>query len=165
MLCAPPLPPYHTTHHQAYKTYRLGGEISELLYSPATYGIDLSSRDYIKPRARAAPMLCVLRNTLWMLGGQVEISHTDIVLGEWVGRRVDVWPLYSPIPEPLLPLLYQALLAHRPPADDIWSLDLAKLDGWKCVRENTVGEEAFRELGSDDWETGSEEEQAEGDSD
>lgn len=27
-------------------------------------------------------MLCVLRNTLWMLGGQVEISHTDIVLGE-----------------------------------------------------------------------------------
>lgn len=27
---------------QAYKTYRLGGEISELLYSPATYGIDLS---------------------------------------------------------------------------------------------------------------------------
>lgn len=56
--------------------------MSELLYSPATYGIDLSSKDFIKPRARAAPMLCVLRNTLWMLGGQVEISHTDIVLGE-----------------------------------------------------------------------------------
>ena len=52
-----------------------------------------------------------------------------------------------------------------PPADDIWSLDLAKLDGWKCVRENTVGEEAFRELGSDEWETGSEEEEQEGDSD
>jgi hypothetical protein len=51
------------------------------------------------------------------------------------------------------------------PADDIWSLDLAKLDGWKCVRENTVGEEAFRELGSDEWETGSEEDQGEGDSD
>ena len=67
---------------QAYKTYRLGGEISELLYSPATYGIDLSSKDWIKPRARAAPMMCVLRNTLWMLGGQVEIAHTDIVLGE-----------------------------------------------------------------------------------
>ena len=76
---------------QAYKTYRLGGEISELLYSPAAYGIDLSSRDFIKPRARAAPMLCVLRNTLWMLGGQVEISHTDIVLGERVvGGWTDV---------------------------------------------------------------------------
>ena len=77
---------------QAYKTYKLGGTISELLYSPATYGIDLDAKDMLKPRARAAPMLCVLRNTLWLLGGQVEIAHTDIVLGGcggagcgWVG--------------------------------------------------------------------------------
>lgn len=33
---------------QAYKTYRLGGQISELLYSPATYGVDFSSKDLIK---------------------------------------------------------------------------------------------------------------------
>jgi hypothetical protein len=70
--CCPTLPlPLLTNQLQAYKTYRLGGEISELLYSPATYGLDLSSKDLIKPRARAAPMLCVLRNTMWMLGGQV----------------------------------------------------------------------------------------------
>jgi hypothetical protein len=37
---------------QAYTTYKLGGQISELLYSPATYGIDLSAKDMIKPRAR-----------------------------------------------------------------------------------------------------------------
>ena len=37
---------------QAYTAYRLGGQISELLYSPATYGIDLSAKDMIKPRAR-----------------------------------------------------------------------------------------------------------------
>ena len=24
--------------------------------------------------------------------------------------------------------------------DDIWSLDLNKLDGWTCVKENTSGE-------------------------
>lgn len=42
-------------------------------------------QDMIKPRARAAPMMCVLRNTLWLLGGQVEIAHTDIVLGEGLG--------------------------------------------------------------------------------
>ena len=24
--------------------------------------------------------------------------------------------------------------------DDIWCLDLNKLDGWKCVKENTSGE-------------------------
>ena len=25
---------------QAYKTYKLGGKLSEMLYSPATYGVD-----------------------------------------------------------------------------------------------------------------------------
>lgn len=35
--------------------------------------------------------------------------------------------------------------------DDIWTFDLAKLDGWKCVKENTQGEEAFKE--GSDWET------------
>ncbi|KAL4853408.1 Kelch domain-containing protein 4 [Chlorella vulgaris] len=104
--------------YRAYKTYRLGGEISELLYSPATYGLDLSSKDLIKPRARAAPMLCVLRNTMWMLGGQVEIGHTDIVL------------------------------------DDLWSLDLSKLDGWKCLKANTATDDAFRELSDGEWESG-----------
>lgn len=34
---------------QAYQTYKLGGKISELLYSPAAYGIDLSSKDMPKP--------------------------------------------------------------------------------------------------------------------
>ena len=76
---------------QAYKTYKLGGTISELLYSPATYGIDLDAKDMLKPRARAAPMLCVLRNTLWLLGGQVEIAHTDIVLGGCGGAGLREW--------------------------------------------------------------------------
>lgn len=34
--------------------------------------------------------------------------------------------------------------------DDLWSLDLAKLNGWRSVKENTEGEEAFVEEG---WET------------
>jgi len=34
---------------QAYQTYKLGGKISELLYSPAAFGIDLSSKDMPKP--------------------------------------------------------------------------------------------------------------------
>ena len=29
--------------------------------------------------------------------------------------------------------------------DDIWKLDLNKLDGWTCVKENTAGDDAFRE--------------------
>lgn len=30
--------------------------------------------------------------------------------------------------------------------DDMWCLDLAKLDGWQLVKENTVGEEHFKQL-------------------
>lgn len=122
----------------------------------------------IKPRARAAPMLCVLRNTLWMLGGQVEISHTDIVLGAlwvWVGGQ-DLCRLHRASLLPHSPPAH-CLLLHSPPwhppqpllrTDDLWSLDLNKLDCWRCVKENAVGEEAFRELSSDEWETGSDEE-------
>ncbi|EIE25653.1 galactose oxidase [Coccomyxa subellipsoidea C-169] len=99
---------------KAYKTYKLGGNISELLYSPATYGIDLSHKDVPRPRARANPMMAVVGNTLWMLGGVVEVAHTDVTL------------------------------------DDMWSLDLTKLNGWRCIKENTEGEEAFVEEG---WET------------
>lgn len=59
---------------------------------------------------------------------------------------------------PLAGSRHQGATSPRPrclpatPTDDLWSLDLNKLDGWRCVRENTVGEEAFREL-SDEWET------------
>jgi hypothetical protein len=95
---------------KAFTAYRLGGAVSELLYSPATFGLDLSAVDQIRPRARSAPSLAVLRGTLWMWGGTVEVAHTDVVL------------------------------------DDLWALDLNKLDGWRCVKENSAGEEAFREL-------------------
>lgn len=107
----------------AYTAYKLGGQVSELLYSPAAYGIDLSATDMIKPRARSAPMLAVLKNTMWMWGGMVEIGHTDVVL------------------------------------DDVWSLDLNKLDGWKCVKENSVGEGAFKELSDEEWETDDEDDE------
>ena len=37
--------------------------------------------------------------------------------------------------------------------DDLWALDLQKLAGWRCVQENTAGEEAFQ--GEEGWETDS----------
>lgn len=58
---------------QAYKTYKIGGKVSELLYSPAAYGIDLSSQHVLKPRARANPMLTVCGNLLFLMGGIVEV--------------------------------------------------------------------------------------------
>lgn len=50
--------------------------------------------------------------------------------------------------------------------DDMWSLDLVKLDGWQLLKENSMGEEVFRDAaakaaaGSDDdseWEEASDE--------
>lgn len=103
---------------KAFQTYKLGGPVSELLYSPATYGLDLAA-DVIKPRARSAPMMCVLRNTLWLWGGNVEIESTDINL------------------------------------DDLFCLDLNKMDGWQCKQENSVGDDAFETASSEDEEDGS----------
>ncbi len=41
--------------------------------------------------------------------------------------------------------------------DDLWCLDLSKLDGWSLVRGNTVGEELFKEgASSSDYEEASE---------
>ena len=59
---------------QAYKSYRLGGSISELLYSPALYGIDLSAADAPRPRARSSAMCCTVGHTLWLFGGIVEVG-------------------------------------------------------------------------------------------
>ena len=44
--------------------------------------------------------------------------------------------------------------------DDIWTLDLIKLNGWQCVKENTAGEDTFKdEVG---WETDDSANEAEG---
>lgn len=64
---------FHITSFQAYNTYKLGGKMSELLYSPATYGVDFNSKTFLRPRARQAPMMAVVKNTLWLLGGIVEV--------------------------------------------------------------------------------------------
>lgn len=37
---------------KAYKLYRLGGVVSEILYSPAAYGLDLSAKNMPRPKAR-----------------------------------------------------------------------------------------------------------------
>ncbi|GAX74960.1 hypothetical protein CEUSTIGMA_g2406.t1 [Chlamydomonas eustigma] len=93
---------------KAYRTYKLGGVVSELLYSPAAYGIDMSIRNMPKPKGRINAQVAVVGNEAWMLGGIVEIGEQEITL------------------------------------DDMWTLDLAKMDGWELIKENTGGEEVFR---------------------
>lgn len=112
---------------QAYKLYRVGGAISEVLYSPAAYGIDLSSRAAPKPRARINANMAVVKNTLWLFGGIVEIGDREVTL------------------------------------DDLWKLDLVKLDGWRRVKDNTVGREDFE--GAGDGSSDSDEESSATDDD
>ena len=95
---------------KAYKLYKIGGVVSEVLYSPAAYGVDLSTRDAPKPKARIGAGMAVVRNALWVFGGVVEVLDRDISL------------------------------------DDIWCLDLMKLNGWQCVKPNSAGEEVFQEV-------------------
>ena len=53
--------------------YKLGGKLSEMLYSPATYGVDFSGKNLPRPKARANGNLAVTGNTLWLMGGIVEV--------------------------------------------------------------------------------------------
>ena len=53
--------------------------MSELLYSPATYGVDFSSKTMLKPRARQAPMMAVVKNALWLMGGIVEVDEVALL--------------------------------------------------------------------------------------
>lgn len=111
---------------KAYTAYKLGGVVSELLYSPALYGVDLSAKDQPKPKGRINASVAVLGNDLWVFGGIVEVGR---------GER-----------------------AKEVTLDDLWALDLNKLEGWRCVKLFSAPEEAFQEgagaAGSSDDEMG-----------
>lgn len=42
---------------KAYTLYKIGGVVSELLYSPAAYGLDMSVLNAPKPKARICTMV------------------------------------------------------------------------------------------------------------
>ncbi|GLI65322.1 hypothetical protein VaNZ11_008865 [Volvox africanus] len=101
---------------KAYQLYRIGGVVSEILYSPAMYGLDLSVLNMPKPKARIGALMTVVGSSLWLLGGAVEVGSKEVTL------------------------------------DDMWTLDVAKLDGWQLVRENTVGEDLLKKSNESDSE-------------
>jgi hypothetical protein len=49
-------------------------QISEILYSPASFGLDLSVLHMPKPKARISALTAVVGSTLWLLGGTVEVG-------------------------------------------------------------------------------------------
>jgi len=104
---------------QAVRLYRIGGIVSECLYSPGS-GLK-PPKDSPRPIGRINAGMAVRGSTLWLMGGMLEIGDTEIAL------------------------------------DDLWSLDLNKLDCWRCHRELTTLPEDLRpqEEASDssEWES------------
>lgn len=45
---------------KAYKLYKIGGVVSEILYSPAAFGLDMSVKNQLKPRARINAQVCAV---------------------------------------------------------------------------------------------------------
>jgi hypothetical protein len=115
---------------KALRVYRLGGAVSEILYSPAAFTLDFKSARGPRPRARINAMAALVGGVaMWVLGGTVEVGSGE-------EREVTL--------------------------DDLWTLNLSRLDGWRLVRANTAGEEAFRggNGGSgSEWEEASDEDE------
>ena len=42
--------------------------------------------------------------------------------------------------------------------DDLWALDLSRLDGWKCLQPNTAGDDIFED--DPEWATDESDEEA-----
>eukprot|EP00958_Prasinococcus_capsulatus_P016544 scaffold1832_cov362-Prasinococcus_capsulatus_cf.AAC.5 len=97
---------------KAYKLYRIGGVVSELLYSPSSG--ERPPKNQPKPRGRINAHVAVSGNTMWMYGGLVEIGDQEITL------------------------------------DDIWRLDLNKLDGWACIAQPTATEALWHYTSDDE---------------
>jgi hypothetical protein len=81
---------------KAYQAYRVGGVVSELLYSPASYGVDPRSQDYPKPRGRInAHVTTSSGSDMWIYGGIVEVGDgekaKEVTLDDLWRVNMDRW--------------------------------------------------------------------------
>jgi hypothetical protein len=61
---------------KAYTLYRIGGVVSEILYSPAAYGLDLSVLNQPKPKARISALVraAMMLAVKWLSGNVRAVS-------------------------------------------------------------------------------------------
>jgi len=118
------------TVRKAYKTYRLGGAVSELLYAPASG--ERPPRDAPRPRGRINAQLAVSGSTLYVYGGIVEIGDKEITLD-------DLWSLS--LKNPAWVCLHEPTAAEAawPDSDE---------DEWETDSDLDEDEKALREKGS-----------------
>ena len=85
---------------KAYKLYKVGGVVSELLYSPGSG--EAPPKSLPKPRGRINAALSIKGNTMYMFGGVIEIGDVEIALDDlWkldLGNRPK-WTCVDPLSE------------------------------------------------------------------
>ena len=96
---------------KAFKVYKVGGKISELLYSPA---VIRSDGKVIHPCPRNKGSLVVIQNVLYLYGGTFEERDREVTL------------------------------------DDLWCINLNKLDGWTSLQKGTFVLSQPQESSEDD---------------
>ena len=69
---------------KAYKLYKVGGVVSELLYSPGSG--EAAPKSLPKPRGRINAAITIKANALYLFGGIVELGDVEVALD-------DVWKL------------------------------------------------------------------------
>ena len=69
---------------KAFKLYKVGGQVSELLYSPGSG--EAAPKTAPRPRGRMNAATAVRGNTLYLYGGAVEMGDAEVALD-------DVWAL------------------------------------------------------------------------
>jgi len=103
---------------RAYKAYRVGGVLSELLYSPASWGV-VADSDYPRPRGRL---------------GSLAVVAPRPVAGGGKGRAEDLW-LWGGVVE----AGGAGETSREVALDDLWRCCPDKADGWELVAATTVG--------------------------
>ena len=80
-----------TMHHyqmfqqrKAYKLYKVGGVVSELLYSPGSG--EAAPKTLPKPRGRINAAISIKANSMYLFGGVIELGDVEVSLD-------DVWRL------------------------------------------------------------------------
>jgi hypothetical protein len=118
---------------KAYKLYRIGGQVSELLYSPGSG--EAAPKTAPRPRGRMNAALAVRGNVLYLFGGAVEIGDVEVALDDVWALELTARPKWRKVAE------YSPEVAARVHGEAVESSDDEDED---TETRGTGGEKEFR---------------------
>ena len=118
---------------KAYKLYRIGGQVSELLYSPGSG--EAAPKTAPRPRGRMNAALAVRGNVMYLFGGAVEIGDVEVALDDVWALELTARPKWRKVAE------YSPEVAARVHGEAVESSDDEDED---TETRDTGGEKEFR---------------------